>query len=189
MISDRQVKGIIAVAIILAFIPFIYFLYDYRIDSKYPVFSTSGSENLTIEIAEENGTSGIFFVQPGMTARQLFASLGSNRIFTEDFKLENAMKIRLGAKGDRRTAFLEKIEADKRLSLGLPIDINLAGHDELVLIPGIGEVLAGNIVAYRNQTGRFETLEQLMEVKGIKEKKLSKLRRHLYVDKTAGQGL
>ncbi len=30
------------------------------------------------------------------------------------------------------------MEAAKRLALGLPLDINLAGLDELKLIPGVG---------------------------------------------------
>jgi len=66
----------------------------------------------------------------------------------------------------------------------LPVDINLAGLEELRLIPGVGDVLAANIVEWRLRNGRFEKLEQLMVINGIKEKKLSKLRQYLYVEKS-----
>jgi len=189
MISDRQTRGVAAVSIILAVIPFFCFFYTDRMDSDFPVFSLSGSDNLAIEIMDKEGRSGLFFVRPGTTARQLFASLDSNRVLKQDFKLQNAMKVSLDPKNDHPTLSVGKMDAAKRLSLGLPVDVNLAGKEELILISGIGEKLAGHIVAYRSRTGRIKTLDQLMEIKGIKEKKLAKLKRYLYVDKSTAQGL
>lgn len=49
------------------------------------------------------------------------------------------------------------------------IDINTAGEEELCQIPGIGESRAGAIIAYREEFGRFESVEELMKVPGIKE--------------------
>jgi competence protein ComEA len=189
MTSDRQTRGVAAVSIILAVIPFICFFYADRIDSEYPAFSLSGSDDLAIEIMDRDGTSGLFFVRPGTTARQLLASLDSKRILNQDFKLQNAMKVSLDPKNDQPTLSVGKMDAAKRLSLGLPVDVNLAGRDELILIPGIGDKLAEHIVAYRSQAGHFKTLDQLMEIKGIKEKKLAKLKRYLYIDKATRQGL
>ena len=40
---------------------------------------------------------------------------------------------------------------------------------------GIGEALAGRIIAYREANGPFETVEELLEVSGIGEKKLADL--------------
>jgi competence protein ComEA len=42
--------------------------------------------------------------------------------------------------------------------------------DELVTLPGIGEVLAARIIAYREEHGPFQTLDQLKGVKGIGDK-------------------
>lgn len=183
MIFERQIKGIIAVSVILAFIPFISFLYPSLIDSKGPVLSTSGSDTIIIEVVAENGAAGVFFVEPGTSVKQLFSQLEFFGIITENIKLQNGMKIRLVPKEDNRVIVIEKMDAAKRLALGLPLDINLAGQYELMFIPGVGEVTAANIVAGRDKIGRFEKLEQLMDVKGIKEKKLSKLSQYLYVDK------
>ncbi len=53
-----------------------------------------------------------------------------------------------------------------------PIDINLATQDEFMALPGIGEVLAGRILAYRDAHGSFTAPEELMYVEGIGEKKI-----------------
>lgn len=49
------------------------------------------------------------------------------------------------------------------------IDINTAGREKLCQIPGIGESRADAIIAYREEFGRFESVEELMKVPGIKE--------------------
>jgi len=50
------------------------------------------------------------------------------------------------------------------------IDLNNATVEELVTLPGIGEVLATRIIAYREEHGSFQTLDQLKGVNGIGEK-------------------
>lgn len=57
----------------------------------------------------------------------------------------------------------------------LAIDLNTANRDELILLPGIGPVKAEAILAYRAEHGRFGTIEQLIEVKGIGPKTLQGL--------------
>ena len=52
-----------------------------------------------------------------------------------------------------------------------PLNVNTATVDELMEVPGIGEVLAARIVEFREQYGNFTSLEQLLQVKGIGEKR------------------
>jgi comEA protein len=59
------------------------------------------------------------------------------------------------------------------------ININRASVKELSLLPGVGEKTAEKIIAYRNQIGSFNSLEQIMDVKGIGEKKFEKLKRFI----------
>lgn len=56
------------------------------------------------------------------------------------------------------------------------IDINKAGTAALESLPGIGPKLAGEIVRHREERGRFSSVEDLLSVKGIGEKKLSAIR-------------
>lgn len=50
---------------------------------------------------------------------------------------------------------------------GGALDLNSATATELESLPGIGPVLAQRIVSYRDQSGPFRTVEQLVEVAGI----------------------
>lgn len=62
------------------------------------------------------------------------------------------------------------------------ININTAGVNEFVKLPGIGEKTAEKIIQLRNQKGKFRKLEELMEVKGIGEVKYSRIKMYLYID-------
>lgn len=56
------------------------------------------------------------------------------------------------------------------------VHLNRATAVDLEALPGVGPVLAERIVAYRDENGPFETLEDLLDVPGIGEAKLSSFR-------------
>ena len=58
------------------------------------------------------------------------------------------------------------------VAVTFPIDINRADAEQLTARPGIGEVLAGRIVAYREENGSFLSTQELQNVEGIGEKRL-----------------
>lgn len=55
------------------------------------------------------------------------------------------------------------------------ININTAGFDELVTLPGIGPVIAGRIILYRRRFVGFSRIKTLLKVRGIGEKTLQRL--------------
>lgn len=59
---------------------------------------------------------------------------------------------------------------------GGPISPNRAEAALLEQLPGVGPVLAERIVAHREANGPFETVEDLLDVPGIGEAKLSAIR-------------
>jgi comEA protein len=60
-----------------------------------------------------------------------------------------------------------------------PVSINRASKEMLQTLPGIGPVMAQRIIDFRNQHQRFQTVNDLLKVKGIGTKTLEKLRNHI----------
>lgn len=56
------------------------------------------------------------------------------------------------------------------------ISINTATKEQLMELPGVGEGTAEAIITHREQEGLFQSLEDLMQVKGIGEAKYEKLK-------------
>lgn len=56
------------------------------------------------------------------------------------------------------------------------IDLNHANSESLLQLPGIGPVLAQRIIAYRDEHGPFQNIDQLKLVKGIGPVLIRKLR-------------
>lgn len=56
------------------------------------------------------------------------------------------------------------------------VNINTATKDELTTLPGIGDVLAQRIISYRTRNGGFLSIEELMNVDGIGEKRFEDLK-------------
>ena len=61
-----------------------------------------------------------------------------------------------------------------------PVDLNTAGKSELVQLPGVGDKTADAIIERRKHIP-FRKSEDLMEVKGIGEKKFAKIKPFLIV--------
>ena len=55
------------------------------------------------------------------------------------------------------------------------LDINKATAQELMMLPGIGEVIAQRIVAYRETNGPFQALEDLLNVEDIGPTRLERI--------------
>lgn len=61
------------------------------------------------------------------------------------------------------------------------VNLNTAGKDQLLTLPGIGDTRAEAILAYREANGNFASIEEIMNVEGIKEKMYEKLKDYIEV--------
>jgi competence protein ComEA len=62
------------------------------------------------------------------------------------------------------------------------VNINTASKEILVTLPGIGESKADSIIAYRTEHGDFSSIEDIMEIPGIKEAVFSKIKELITVN-------
>ena len=83
---------------------------------------------------------------------------------------------------------LKPDEFTEKQKLPLPeeksIDINSADLETLIRLPGIGEITAQKIIDLRTEKGEFQSLDELMDVKGIGKSKFSKIEKFLYIKTT-----
>jgi len=83
-------------------------------------------------------------------------------------------------------AVLPASAAAAKLSPGETVDLNAAGFDDLLRVPGIGKTKARAILDYRADHGPFRSVDDLDNVKGFGKKSVKKLSPWLRVggDKT-----
>lgn len=72
-------------------------------------------------------------------------------------------------------------KASQETRISSKININSADLDSLSQLPGIGKKTAQAIINYRKTNGKFKTPADLLNVKGIGQKKFDKLKSLLSV--------
>jgi len=76
-------------------------------------------------------------------------------------------------------------EAARISALSTQLDLNLAEAAELRQLPGIGPVLAGRIIAEREKSGPFRSVDELARIPGLGERTLAEARPFLFVSRGA----
>lgn len=66
-----------------------------------------------------------------------------------------------------------------------PLDLNAATAAQLEQVPGIGPATANAIVQFREKSGPFQRVEDLLAIRGISARKLAKIRPYVTVSKPA----
>ena len=59
------------------------------------------------------------------------------------------------------------------------VNINTASSEELQLLPRVGPALAGRIIEFREANGPFQTVDEILAVKGIGENSFEKLKPYI----------
>lgn len=85
-----------------------------------------------------------------------------------------------GAGAEETSRDVAVAEADTTAATGR-VDLNRAPVAELERLPRIGPVLARRIVAYRAAHGAFQTVDDVVQVRGIGRKTLEELHPHVTI--------
>lgn len=109
----------------------------------------------------------------GMTEAASFYTLNQAE------KLSDGQQVYVLSKEEEETQTADPVEMqeqdDGRISL------NTAGKEELMTLPGIGEVRAEAIIRHREEKGGFTSIEELKEIEGIKEGVFNKVKDRIKV--------
>jgi competence protein ComEA len=61
------------------------------------------------------------------------------------------------------------------------VNLNTATLEQLQTLPGVGPAIAKSIVEYRTKVGKFSKIEDILNVKGIGEKKYQQMKDRLTI--------
>ncbi|WP_125144393.1 helix-hairpin-helix domain-containing protein [Clostridium transplantifaecale] len=170
---------------------------------------TAGAKTgrIFIHVCGEVTAPGVYGLEEGSRIYQAVEMAGG---FTEDAapdflnmaeSLEDGMKIQVpnrkeAGEWDSRKAVTypesagrmqEKEAADaggsqERSNTGTAkVNLNTAAKEQLMTLKGIGEARAEAIIAYRQESGPFTRIEDIMEVSGIKEAAFQKIKEDITV--------
>ncbi len=135
-------------------------------------FSTSAPTLLHIHVAGWVRSPGVVRLPDGSIVADAVSAAGGLLPGAATKSLNLATKV---VDGDQ--VFVGGPESE---GVGSPDDrrvpVNRASATDLERLPGVGPVLAERIVAHREENGPFEEVEDLLEVTGIGEAKLSSIR-------------
>ena len=76
----------------------------------------------------------------------------------------------------------ETVTESEEADIKFPVEINRAGKEELMSIPGIGEAKAEQIIEYRESAGHINTIEELKNISGFGEKTIENLKKYLIAE-------
>jgi len=183
--SSDQKKGLIAVSLVA--ITFSVFLFlttrgsAIAQESPKPVLSISPIQStILIHVAGKVKTPGVYpLLQGSRVADAIEAAGGALKgVDTSEINLARVL-----VDGEQiYVGYVSKLSATNPKSTkkftGI-ININRATKSEFDSLAGIGPVIAGRIVTYRNQNGSFMAIEDLLKVSGVGPKTLEKIRSRL----------
>jgi competence ComEA-like helix-hairpin-helix protein len=158
------------------------FLNDrHPLPEKTPLpWGNQGLATIAAQVTGSKGADGIYFLPERTIIAEILKVIGvDEQIKTTGEPFTDGIGYTISVEGG--VLKINVMPAITLLALGLPIDLNRASAEELSRVPGIGERLAAQIVELRQVNGKFESMTDLMTVRGIKEKKMNNLKKYLTV--------
>ena len=138
---------------------------------------------IAIEIVGEVVKPGIYCFEDEVSLGEVIERAGGLRrdvVLTEEHfftEVSNGAKITIGSNPSSFTVGV--MGPEKRLLFFIPISINTASVEELVVVPAIGEKTARAIICHREKHGNFTSLDELKKVSGIGNYNFKKMKKYL----------
>lgn len=148
-------------------------------------------EKIKVYITGEVNSPGVKEVEEGARIEDVIVLAGGLTEFANinkvnlAYKLEDGQKIYIPNVNEKVEEYITEENGEgivEKTSKSLAkININTADIGKLCELPGVGESLASRIVLYREENGKFKSIDDLKNVSGIGEKKFESLREYVVV--------
>ncbi|MGP3971268.1 helix-hairpin-helix domain-containing protein [Streptomyces sp. 6N223] len=145
----------------------------------------AAAENtVVVDVGGEVRDPGVYTLPAGSRVADAIEAAGGSRPGTDTDSLNRARPLADGEQilvgvTPAPTAPVPEAGPAATATAIAALSLNTATAEQFDTLPGIGPVLAANIVAYREESGGFTTVDQLLDVSGIGESRLSELRDHV----------
>ena len=155
-------------------------------ESESETAEETTAELICVHVCGSVNTPGVYYLVKGARIHEAVELAGG---MTEDADLQYVNLAEEAADGEQiYIPSLKEVEegavpaadSGSRSDDGL-VNINTANLDELKTLPGIGDIKAEAIISYRENTGEFASIEEIMNVAGIKESSYEKIKEHIKV--------
>jgi len=154
----------IAVLVSLVVVVFIRF-FDYQ-----PSVDEIISDIVYVDIKGEVNMPGVYTVDSETRVFEVISYAGGLTTSANISDINLSLKV-----VDEMLIFIPGEATSNKLS------INMASLEEFTVLPSIGKVTAGNIVAYRELNGNFTSIEGLLDVNGIGEKTFADIKEYITI--------
>lgn len=140
---------------------------------KEPKESTGDLEYLYVYVCGAVNQEGVYELSRGSRVYEAVEMAGG---FREDADTRNVNQAQLLE--DEERIYVPVIGEDVEMysEEDGKININRASKEELMTLPGVGESRAESIIKCREEQGAFQSIEDIMQVSGIKEGLFEKIK-------------
>jgi competence protein ComEA len=179
----------LTVAALIASIAAVYALYqaiDERSAPPIVIEDAAATLPVVVEMRGEIAAPGVYELSPGARLQDAIVAAGG---LTEEADLSTVNLARRLRDGELimilalpipgSTPMVPLADAGQAAQSDesrVRININTATAQELEALPGVGEVIATRIVAYREQNGPFRSADDLIHVEGISDRAIDNIR-------------
>ncbi len=185
--DTRKIRIILISILTLVYLALFAVFYSFSWQTAVPSFeSTEIAGKKFVQLTGEVKMPGVYPFSAGDTFETVIASAGGLTDNADLSSLDLTLECTDGGKlSIPKKKTVSKTSSGKKTSsapkVTLPLNLNTASKEDLCALSGVGDAIAARIVEYREQNGPFQSVDDLINVKGIGEKKLEDIRPDVYI--------